>query len=236
MPGAGRDSLSDMRGPRVKGIRNSPYTFRPEAQFYLVTMALAVLAMAGAAETPEEQRSGIEAANLEAAKSGDLAAFEMLMRQHERLVLVTALRLTGNMADAQDISQEVFLKLYRNLRKLDGAARVASWLYRVTVNACRDLQRRKRPETPVEFAGDLPAAGMDPQQAATVAERRRVLEMSLRMLPEKERAALVLRDLEGLSTGEVARVLGSSEATVRSQISKARVKVRAFVERYFRSQ
>ena len=73
----------------------------------------------------------------------------------------------------------------------------------------------------------------DPQQALTEAERRRVLELSLRMLPEKERAAMVLRDLEGLSTPEVARVLGSSEATVRSQISKARVKVKGFVERYF---
>jgi RNA polymerase sigma-70 factor (ECF subfamily) len=191
--------------------------------------------MAGAAETPEEQR-GIQAAILEAARSGDLAAFEMLMRQHERLVLVTALRLTGNLPDAQDVSQEVFLKLYRNLGKVDGAARVASWLYRVTVNACRDLQRRRRPEAPVEFADNLPAGGMDPQQAATQAERRRVLEMSLRTLPEKERAALVLRDLEGLSTEEVARVLGSSEATVRSQISKARVKVRGFVERYFMSR
>lgn len=198
-------------------------------------MELAVLAMAGAAETPEDQR-GIQAANLEAARSGDLAAFEMLMRQHERLVLVTALRLMGNLPDAQDVSQEVFLKLYRNLGKVDGAARVASWLYRVTVNACRDLQRRRRPEAPVEFAENLPACGMDPQQAATQAERRRVLEMSLRTLPEKERAALVLRDLEGLTTEEVARVLGSSEATVRSQISKARVKVRGFVERYFRSR
>ena len=199
-------------------------------------MALAVLAMAGASETPEAQPSGIQAANLEAARSGDLAAFEMLMRQHERLVLVTALRLLGNMPDAQDVSQEVFLKLYRNLRKVDGAGSIAGWLYRVTVNACRDLQRRKRPEAPVEFAENLPAGGMDPQQAATQAERRRVLEMCLRMLPEKERAALVLRDLEGLSTEEVARVLGSSEATVRSQISKARVKVRGFVESYFRTR
>jgi RNA polymerase sigma-70 factor, ECF subfamily len=196
-------------------------------------MELAVLAMAGAAEIPEEQR--LEAANLEAARAGDLAAFEMLMRHYERLVLVTALRLMGSLPDAQDVSQEVFLKLYRNLRKVNGDS-IAPWLYRVTVNACRDLQRRKRPETPVEFAENLPAGGMDPQQAATESERRRALEMSLRMLPEKERAALVLRDLEGLSTEEVARVLGSSEATVRSQISKARVKVRGFVERYFRSR
>jgi RNA polymerase sigma-70 factor (ECF subfamily) len=199
-------------------------------------MALAVLAMAEAARSPEEPRRGIEAATLEAAKAGDLAAFEMLMRQYERLVLVTALRLMGNLPDAQDVSQEVFLKLYRNLPKVDAAQSIAGWLYRVTVNAGRDLQRRKRPESSVELVEDLPAGGMDPQQAATGAERRRVLEMSLRMLPEKERAALVLRDLEGLSTEEVARVLGSSEATVRSQISKARVKVRGFVERYFRSR
>jgi len=111
---------------------------------------------------------------------------------------------------------------------------LSGWLYRVTVNASHDL-RRKRPGTdPMEFASAVPAAGNDPQQSATEAERRRVLEMSLRILSEKERAALVLRDLQGLSTEEVARVLGSTEATVRSQISKARVKVKDFMERYFR--
>ena len=86
----------------------------------------------------------------------------------------------------------------------------------------------------MEAAGQLAAAGNDPQQALTDAERKRVLGLSLKMLPEKERAAIVLRDLEGLPTPEVARILGSSEATVRSQVSKARVKVKEFVERYFR--
>jgi RNA polymerase sigma-70 factor (ECF subfamily) len=159
--------------------------------------------------------------------------FERLMRRYEQLVFVTALRLTGSVEDARDISQEVFLKLYRNLGRVEVSRAISSWLYRVTVNACHDLRRRHRPEQPVEDAGSLAAGGADPQQALSEAERRRVLELSLRMLPEKERAALVLRDLEGLSTGEVARVLGSSEATVRSQISKARIKVKAFVERYF---
>ncbi len=172
-------------------------------------------------------------AGLAAVRSGDLAAFELLMRQHERLVLVTALRLAGNLPDAQDVSQEVFLKLYRNLEKLTSEEAIASWLYRVTVNACHDLRRRRRPENPMEYAGQLASAAADPHQALTEIERSRALELSLRLLPEKERAALVLRDLEGLSTAEVARVLGSSEATVRSQISKARVKVKGFVGRYF---
>jgi RNA polymerase sigma-70 factor (ECF subfamily) len=190
--------------------------------------SLAVTAMAGPADNPEE-RSGV----LAAARSGDLSAFELLMRQHERLVLVTALRLAGNLPDAQDVSQEVFLKLYRNLGKVTSEDAIARWLYRVTVNACHDLRRRRRPENPMENAGQVASAGVDPDQALTEIERSRALELSLRMLPEKERAALVLRDLEGLSTEEVARVLGSSEATVRSQISKARVKVKGFVERYF---
>jgi len=172
------------------------------------------------------------------AKAGDRAAFELLMRQYERLVLVTALRLLGNLDDAQDVAQEVFLKLFRNLGKVGARGGVSGWLYRVTVNACHDFRRKRHAEVPVENVAELAAApsgpGSDPQQAATEVERRRVLELALRMLSEKERAALVLRDLEGLSTEEVARVLGSTEATVRSQISKARVKVRDFLERYFR--
>lgn len=188
--------------------------------------SLALAAMA--ADNPGE-RSGV----LAAARAGDLPAFELLMRRYERLVLVTALRLAGNLPDAQDVSQEVFLKLYRNLGKLSSEDAVASWLYRVTVNACHDLRRRRPPEEAVENGGQLAAGGADPHQALSESERRRALELSLRMLPEKERVALVLRDLEGLSTEEVARVLGSSPATVRSQISKARVKVKGFVGRYF---
>jgi RNA polymerase sigma-70 factor, ECF subfamily len=189
---------------------------------------LSILA-AGAMEGPEPGVSR----PVEAARVGDLAAFEQLLRQYERLVLVTALRLLGDLGDAQDVSQEVFLKLYKNLSKVENA-RLASWLYRVTVNACHDLRRKRPASVPMEEAAEIPARGTDPQQGTVEAERRRVLTMSLRMLSEKERAALVLRDLEGLSTEEVARVLGSSEATVRSQVSKARVKVKDFVERYFR--
>ena len=171
---------------------------------------------------------------LEAARAGDLGAFEILMRRHERLVLVTALRLLGKMEDAQDASQEVFLRLYRNLGKVQASENLAGWLYRVTVNVCHDVRRRRPDETSVDEVAELVSRGADPQQAATHSERRRVLELSLRLLSEKERAALVLRDLEGLSTEEVAHILGTSQATVRSQIFKARIKMKDFVERYFR--
>jgi RNA polymerase sigma-70 factor (ECF subfamily) len=191
---------------------------------------LALLEMPAPVESPDSR-----ARTIAAAKAGDLAAFESLMRQHERLVLVTALRLLGKLEDAQDASQEVFLRLYRNLGKIDTVRNVPGWLYRVTVNVCHDMTRKRPAPVAVDEMPELADTGADPQQSASQAERRRALQMSLRFLSEKERAAIVLRDLEGLSTGEVARALGSSEATVRSQISKARIKVRAFMERYFRS-
>jgi RNA polymerase sigma-70 factor (ECF subfamily) len=170
---------------------------------------------------------------VDATRSGDLPAFELLMRRYERLVLVTALRLVGNLPDAQDVSQEVFLKLYRNQGKLASDDAVASWLYRVTVNACHDLRRRRRPEDPIENEGQLTSGATNQHEVLAESERSRALQLSLRILSEKERAALVLRDLEGLSTEEVAQALGCTEATVRSQVCKARVKMKGFVERYF---
>lgn len=171
---------------------------------------------------------------LAAARAGDPAAFETLMRRYERLVLVTALRLLGDLEDAKDASQEVFLRLYRNLGKVESEGNLQAWLYRVTVNVCHDYGRKRKASARLEDVPDPVSALDDPQQSMAGSERARVLRLSLRALSAKEREALVLRDLEGLSTEEVARVLGSSEATVRSQISKARVKMREFVERYFR--
>jgi len=185
--------------------------------------------MLGAMDGPGERLRLIEAA-----RAGDLAAFDLLMRQYERLVLTTAFRLLGNLEDAKHASQEVFLRLYRNLGKLERSDNVSGWLYKVTVNVCHDQRRRRPAQAPVEEAENVAARTADPQQELTAAERRRALELSLRLLSERERAAVVLRDLEGLSTEEVARAMGSTQATVRSQISQARVKMKGFLERYFR--
>src|SRR6202041_3509967 len=132
---------------------------------------MALMAVVAAMEGPDERRD-----TMAAARAGDLQAFELLLRQNERLVLATALRLTGNMADAQDISQEVFLRLYKNLAKVQAVNALPAWLYRVTVNACHDLRRRKPASEPESSADDLVAGGMDPQTSLTQAERRRVLE------------------------------------------------------------
>jgi len=190
---------------------------------------LALLLTAAAIDGPDDR-----ARTVAAAQAGDREAFEQLLRQYERLVLATALRLLGNLEDAQDAAQEVFLKLHRNLGKVQSSGNFAGWLYRVTVNVCHDQRRKKSEATSVGDVTDVVARVSDPQQELTEAERRRALDLSLRLLPPREREALVLRDLEGLSTAEVAAALNVTEATVRSQISKARVKVKAFIEEYFR--
>jgi RNA polymerase sigma-70 factor, ECF subfamily len=175
----------------------------------------------GGAEPPSEA--------LRLAQAGDMAAFERLVRHYERRVFLTALRVLGSRADAEDAAQEVFLRLHRHLRRISGGD-PGPWIYRVTVNVCRDMARARPPAASVEET----AAPVDTEREAGLRERRRLLESALAGLPPKQRAALVLRDIEGLSTREVAEALGSSEATVRSQISTARLRVKELLERMLR--
>jgi RNA polymerase sigma-70 factor (ECF subfamily) len=163
------------------------------------------------------------------AKRGDLAAFEQLIRTHERTVFRLAWRLVGNPDDAAEIAQEVFLKLYRNMGSVDEGRNVGAWLYRVTVNASNDVLRKRRPTAALDEFTHVSAAP-SPEQSLAADQRRELALRALDMLPPKERAAVVLRDVEGLSTAEVAEALGSSEVTVRSQISTARVKLKRIVD------
>jgi len=181
--------------------------------------------------------AGQSAGLLERAKTGDLEAFDQLMRVHEKQVLGTALRLLGNLEDAQDAAQEAFLRLYKSLNRLPDIQEIKPWLYRVTVNVCNDIHRARRRRGWEPLTGAEPATSqLDPELAWVHQERGRLVEMALKTLPEKERAAVVLRDMQGLSTREVAGILGSSEVTVRSQISVARGKLKKFTDRYLRKR
>ncbi len=167
------------------------------------------------------------------AKAGDTAAFEAILCKFERKVLLSALRLlNGNLEDAKDAAQQVFMRLHRSLHQLDENRHSGSWLYRITVNVCRDMLRKRarRPVVSLEEAEERTAAGWA-EDAMRRKEQMRLIYAALATLSERERAAIVLRDLEGISTSEVARILRSSEVTVRSQISNARVKIRKFVDR-----
>lgn len=182
----------------------------------------------------ESMMAAGEGSLLRDAKAGDRVAFEQVILRHERRVLLTALHLLGRWEDAQDAAQEVFVRLHRYLGRFDDALELAPWLYRMTVNVCRDLGRKRPAHAELDLNAADPACG--PERSARSAEERRILRAVLRKLPEKERAALVLRDLEGLPTSEVARILGSSEATVRSQVSSARLRILKLTERFRRER
>lgn len=166
---------------------------------------------------------------VERAVSGDLPAFEQIVIRFERRVLTLAWRLLGNGADAQDASQEVFLRAFRFLHRFDTARPFEPWLVRLTVNVCRDIGRKRAPL--VVLDAELLHSLSDPHTQFNADEQKQMLYQALQDLPEKERAAVVLRDIEGFSTAEVAEILSSSEGTVRSQISTARLKIRKALKR-----
>jgi RNA polymerase sigma-70 factor, ECF subfamily len=172
------------------------------------------------------------------AQAGDETAFDEIVAHHQHRVTALAWRLLGNQDDARDAAQEAFLRVFKHLHKIDPTREFSGWLYRIVINVCRDLGRKRSGQTR-SFEAELesgaltePLSPSNTETAAIVAEQRALLLKALAILTTKERAALVLRDLEGFSTEEVARILGSSPTTVRSQISFARVKIEEFRVRY----
>jgi len=175
------------------------------------------------------------------AKAGDNQAFEALMVKYQRQVMGTSLRLLGNLDDARDAVQEVFLRLYKYLHTMDETRQMEPWLYRVTVNVCRDLGRKRASGIHVSYEQEVSAGTLgelsshsDIEGDLAIAQEKQIIREALETLSDKERSALVLRDLEGLTTEEVAKVLGSSAVTVRSQISMARVKIKKYRDRILR--
>jgi len=167
---------------------------------------------------------------IERAAGGDTRAFEGLMRATERRVVAVAWRLLADREQARDAVQEVYLRVHRSLPRFRRGEDFHAWLYRIAVNVCHDLARKRRPAASLDDVPEPAVAGASENELLR-AERWRHLREALAALPAGERAALVLRDLEGHSTEEVARLLGTRPATVRSQISTARAKVRLFCDR-----
>ena len=162
---------------------------------------------------------------------GDCQAFEQIVLMYERRVMTLSRRLLQGNDEAQDATQEVFLKAFKYLHRLDARRPMEPWLMRITVNVCRDIRRKtqRRHYTFCEVPSaetETPGEGKDPYAGFAWEQQRQRLWKALNDLPEKERMAVILRDVEGFSTSEVAEILGSSESTVRSQICRGRVRIK----------
>ena len=162
--------------------------------------------------------------------TGDTEAFGELVARTEPRILGLAWRILGDRDLARDAAQEAYLRAFRFLGSYRRGESFEPWLVRIAVHACYDLSKKRGPlpvvpeilETFVSEDGPLPA-----DEAVLLRQRRDLVRRALSDLPEGERAALVLRDLEGYSTEEAARILGVRPVTVRSQAATARAKLAA---------
>jgi len=175
------------------------------------------------------------------ALTGDSSAFEQLIARYERRVMSVSLRILGTREDAHDAAQEVFLRVFKYLHRLDPGKPIEPWLMRMTINVCHDIGRKRShhqssgPDlTEVDSISISRGRNQDPHEGLAGQQQRNLIRKALDCLSEGERIAIVLRDVEGLPTSEVAEILQAPEATVRSRISRGRVKLKETIDRLSR--
>ena len=169
---------------------------------------------------------------VERCRSGDLGAFEELYRAHAGKLFSVACRMLGNPADAEDLLQEIFLSAHRKLDSFRGESALGTWLYRLATNHCLDYLRSRAARTNQVTDALEDDAGPFEAGAQTLADQtvaKMDLERALARLPEGCRAAFVLHDVQGLEHKEVAQALGIAEGTSKSQVHKARLRLRALL-------
>ena len=170
------------------------------------------------------------------AARGDAQAFNELMSGQERRMYAVALRMFGAKEDAEDCMQEAMIRIYRSIASFKGQSSFSTWVYRITMNTCLDeLRRRKsRPNTSLDGlldAGWSPSDDRDtPEQHVVRAEARASIDRFIRELPEDMRAAIVLRDIQGLSYDDIAAALDTNVGTIKSRISRGREKLREKIQ------
>ena len=161
--------------------------------------------------------------------SGDLGAFEDLYRQHSTRLYNLAFRMVGNAADAEDLLQDIFLTVYRKLESFRGASALGTWLYRLGMNVCLDRLRSKAARQD-QATDTLDERLSSAQVTSALGGVSRIdLERAIQSLPDGSRAAFLLHDVEGFDHTEVGQILGVAEGTSKSQVHKARLRIREFL-------
>jgi RNA polymerase sigma-70 factor (ECF subfamily) len=164
---------------------------------------------------------------------GDATAFEQIILRYEGRVMTLAARLLGAREDARDVAQEVFLRAFKYLHRADPQKPLEPWLLGIAVNVCRDAMRHRSRRQSTFVAAECAEPvdrSVDPHASLEREQQRVIVQRALDRLPEKERLAIVLRDIEGLPTSDVAAILHSSETTVRSQVSRGRLRLKTAID------
>ena len=170
---------------------------------------------------------------IERFKQGDPSAFEAIVRKHQDRIYNLCRYMLQDPRNAQDAAQDVFLKAYRGVKNFRPDFSIYTWLYRIAVNTCLDYQKKSRREVSRSepLAEDLPSDEPFPEQLYESREITAAIQLALQKLPKKLSAAIVLREIEGLSYNQIADVLRTSVGTVKSRISRAREELRHLLQK-----
>jgi len=180
------------------------------------------------------------------AKSGDLAAYDDLVRRYQERIYATVYHMTSNHEDANDLAQETFLKAYRALKSFKGDSSFYTWIYRIAVNKTINFLKQRRNRTHmslndvdfnVEHDPDLVAlvSHNTPHRDARLAELQEKLNGALLKLSEVHRMVVVLHDVQGLPHEEIGRIMDCNVGTVRSRLFYARQQLQALLSDYLKS-
>lgn len=169
---------------------------------------------------------------IEKAKKGDKAAFEELVRLHERNVYNLTLKLLKNREDALDAAQEVFLKVWINIENFRGDSKFSVWIYRLTYNTCLDVLRKMKKGEIISLTSendetekDIPDEATAPEGNVIRQEMRHIVRKAVEELPEEYRRILIMREFTEMTYSEISRATGLNEGTVKSRLSRARGKL-----------
>jgi RNA polymerase sigma-70 factor, ECF subfamily len=162
------------------------------------------------------------------ARAGDQAAFEAIFQRYERQIYSFVFRMMGDADDAYDLTQDCFIKAYRNLEKTNGDLNVSAWLHRIASNSCLDVLRRRKRIRWLPWDTDKhenllqPHALDNPELCVVSSEVRQDVQAILDQMTPRNKLALLLREFEGLSTEEIGEVMGLSRSAVKSVLFRAR--------------
>ena len=172
---------------------------------------------------------------LRQAQQGDPEAFESLMEGFESLVWRICWHYTGNREDASDCGQEAMIRIWRSLPSFRSDCAFQTWVYRLTANCCLDMLRRQKRENHVPLDSqrdqgfDPPDPSPGPEAQALLRENQDNLRQAIAQLPDEQRDALILTQLEGMGYAEAALMLGINEGTVKSRINRARARLKEYL-------
>ena len=166
-------------------------------------------------------------------QSGSSAAFETLVRNHQRMIHSLTFRMTGSLADAEDLAQETFLRAYAQLGGFHRSAKFSTWLYRIAINTCLNWRQSeaRRSRLHADCAEEMFAQHLNGEHSLAENDSGQLVQSALLKLPVKQRAAIVLTVYDGLNHAEAAQILGCSETTVSWRVFAAKQKLKRWLSR-----